>query len=577
MFNTNFLKNSFDATKIMYNLDKRAYIKNFAVGIVQTIMIVANTILMQFFIDALGNTVGNNKTIGIIALLIGLAVVTVLSEIINGYQNYLYGYYIDNGVKILTDLLHEKISEFERIKLDDSNELANIERARKGVGNLVELVLVLGDAITFYGLYFILLGIYFFSIDKKMIIILPMIFVPVMLSHLSKIKIFSDMDEKISMYKIQMKHFISCFTKNNYLREMKYLNAEAFFKNKFYESLKSFQHEIFSTNKKAAKKDFIGKMLTFIGTVAIILLLTAELINGNITVGVFGAVFAALKQMFSLMDELISVHFGDAMENIGTVEATINLINEKNDTNVYNDYTDFTKIKFNNVSFTYPHQKKSALDNISFEIHKGEKIALVGPNGSGKSTLSKLIIGLYKPSRGLITVDKSKLRLYKDKRTAIFQEYVKYKMSVEDNIKISDFDKKESVKSKIDLYAKDLKIDLHTRLGKEFGNEDLSGGQWQSLAIARGFYKDAGLIILDEPTAAIDPIKEDSYYSLFQQELKDKTAILVTHHLASVKIADRIIYLKDGRIKEEGSFDKLMLMKGEFYKLYSTQANKYKK
>jgi len=577
MHNATFLKTSFAATKLMYNLDKKTYIKNFAVGIVQTMTIVGNTVLMQFFIDALGNSAEKDKTIEIIVLLIALGALTVLSETINGYQNYLYGYYIDNGVKILTDTLHNKIRGLERIKLDDSNELANIERARKGAGNLVELVLILGDAITFYGLYFILLGIYFFSIDKKIIIILPMVFIPVMISHLSKIKLFSDMDEKTSMYKIQMNHFISCFTQNNYLREMKYLNGEAFFKNKFYESLKAFQHEVSSANKQGAKRDFIGKMITFIGAVAIIVLLTEEMIHGNITVGVFGAVFATLKQMFSLMDELISVHFGDAMENIGTIEATIDLINTKDATNIYNDYTDFTKIKFNNVSFTYPHQEKSALDNISFEIYKGEKVALVGPNGSGKSTLSKLIIGLYKPSNGYVTVDKSKLNAYKDKRAAIFQEYVKYKMSVEDNIKISDFDKNESVQSKIDLYVKDLKIDLNTMLGKEFGNEDLSGGQWQSLAIARGFYKDAGLIILDEPTTAIDPIKEDSYYSLFEQELKDKTAILVTHHLASVKIVDRIIYLKDGRIREEGSFDKLMVMKGEFYKLYSTQANKYKK
>ena len=117
---------------------------------------------------------------------------------------------------------------------------------------------------------------------------------------------------------------------------------------------------------------------------------------------------------------------------------------------------------------------------------------------------------------------------------------------------------------------------MQTILGKEFGNEDLSGGQWQSLAIARGFYRDANLIILDEPTASIDPIKEDQYYMLFKEELKDKTAILVTHHLASVKIADRIILLKDGEIQENGSFDTLMDLKGEFYKIFSAQADAFK-
>lgn len=134
----------------------------------------------------------------------------------------------------------------------------------------------------------------------------------------------------------------------------------------------------------------------------------------------------------------------------------------------------------------------------------------------------------------------------------------------------------ESAQSKIDLFSKDIKVDLQTILGREFGNMELSGGQWQSLAIARGFYRDATLLVLDEPTAAIDPIKEDYYYTLFRQELKDKTAILVTHHLASVKIADCIILLKDGEIKEIGSFDNLMALKGEFYKIYSAQADVFR-
>ena len=177
--------------------------------------------------------------------------------------------------------------------------------------------------------------------------------------------------------------------------------------------------------------------------------------------------------------------------------------------------------------------------------------------------------------RGVINVEKGKQGSYEDKRTAVFQDYAKYKLSVKDNVRISDFNRRESVQSKIDLFAGDVKVGMESILGKEFGNEDLSGGQWQSLAIARGFYKDAGFVILDEPTAAIDPIKEDNYYSLFAQELKDKTAIMVTHHMASVKIADRIILLKDGKIQEEGSFENLMALKGEFYNIYSTQAETF--
>lgn len=575
MNNTSFLKTSVAATKLMFDLDKKAYLKNFSVGIIQTMTMVGNIILMQLFIDTLSNSVGKEIGFELIFSVIALGIMTIFSEAINGYQNYLYGYYIDKGVNNLTDFLHEKVNRLERIRFDDSNELSKINRARKGTNNLVELVLVLGDAITFYGLYFVFLGLYFFVIDKKMVIILPLIFIPVMLANRSKITLFSRMDEENSLNKLQMDHFISCFTNISSVRESKFLNAEGFFAGKFHESLKKFQQKIVKANKEAAKKDCIGKMLTFLGTASIIALLAVEMINGNISVGVFGAILAALKQMFSLMDELISYHFGDAIENIGTVEAVIDLIDEKDNTNIYNDYTDFSKLVFRNVSFTYPHQDRYAIDNISFEINKGEKIALVGSNGSGKSTLSKIIIGLYKPDKGVINVEKGKQGSYEDKRTAVFQDYAKYKLSVKDNVRISDFNKRESVQAKIDLFAGDVKVGMDSVLGKEFGNEDLSGGQWQSLAIARGFYKDAGFVILDEPTAAIDPIKEDNYYSLFEQELKDKTAIMVTHHMASVKIADRIILLKDGKIQEEGSFENLMALKGEFYNIYSTQAETF--
>mgnify|MGYP000311479158 FL=1 len=134
-----------------------------------------------------------------------------------------------------------------------------------------------------------------------------------------------------------------------------------FSSNKFYESLKKFQDKIFSTNTQGMIRDITGKLITFIGMVLIIAFLSVEMIHGKITIGVFGAILATLKRMFSMMDELISVHFGEVVENIGTVEATIELINEKDVPNIYNDYTDFSKIIFRNVSFTYPNQKKMCI------------------------------------------------------------------------------------------------------------------------------------------------------------------------------------------------------------------------
>lgn len=571
-----FMKTAFVATKVMYSLDPKTYIKNFSVGIMQTLTIVGSTVLMQLFIDSLNMPAVINRYESI-CLLIGLGILTVISEVLNGYQNYLYGYYIDNGIKKLKELLHQKIDTLPRLVLDDANELARIERARKGIANLVELVLVVGDAITFYGLYFVFLGTYFCKINARMLLILPMVFIPVWLSHISKTKVFSDMDAEGSLYKLQMKHYIKCFKDTSYLRELRFLNAESFLARKLVEVIKKYQKTIFVANKKGAESDCLGKLITFIGTMLIIVFITAEMIQGRITVGVFGAVFATLKQMFSLMDELISIHFANALENVGTVEAVIELLDEKSVKNLFFDYTDFSKIVFKNVSFRYPNQKEWALSNVCFEIKRGEKIALVGLNGSGKSTLSKIILGLYKPESGQVIVERGEENSIKDSRTAVFQNYAKYMMSVEDNIRISDFAKEKSAEPQISLFANDLVEGRKKMLGRAFGGEELSGGQWQSVAIARGFYRDASLVVLDEPTASIDPIKENTYYDIFERELQDKTGIIVTHHLASVSLADRIILLNEGCIEENGSFEELMNAKGNFYKMYSAQAAAYTK
>jgi ATP-binding cassette subfamily B protein len=214
---------------------------------------------------------------------------------------------------------------------------------------------------------------------------------------------------------------------------------------------------------------------------------------------------------------------------------------------------------------------------------------VVGENGSGKSTIIRLITGLYSPSQGSVTygeIDTSTLSMKSlfSKTSAVFQKYQRYQMKLADNIGISDvtFPVKEEnlddvcTKSGLDKNASSFSEGYDTMLSREFDGVDLSGGQWQRIAIARGFYRSHDLIILDEPTAAIDPYEETRIYNEFAEIAKNKTAIIVTHRLGSVKLADRIIVMKDGAVAQIGTHEELLHTDGEYARLYKAQEQWYR-
>lgn len=225
------------------------------------------------------------------------------------------------------------------------------------------------------------------------------------------------------------------------------------------------------------------------------------------------------------------------------------------------------------------------MDGINLTIREGETLAIVGENGSGKSTLTRLLMGLYLPTAGTIEIDGIDMKtispktLYRDV-SAVFQRYQCYKMTVRDNTQISDEESRkaaEGVLRQVDFPIASEKFTegMETMLGKDFGGIDLSGGQWQRLAIARGLYRVHDLIVLDEPTAAIDPIEEAKIYRKFAEISKDKTAVIVTHRLGSVHMADRIIVMDEGKIVDMGVHEELMEKKGLYYEMYQAQAKWY--
>lgn len=244
-------------------------------------------------------------------------------------------------------------------------------------------------------------------------------------------------------------------------------------------------------------------------------------------------------------------------------------------------------IRFEGVSFRYPGSDRFVLKDIHLTLHPGERIALVGENGAGKSTLVRLLLGLYRPTEGRILVggrDMADLpREYLHERmAAVFQDFVQYLFPVYDNIAMGRLGRatEADVRAAAELagvaeYIESLPDGYYTQLGREMDGVDLSGGQWQKLAIARALVRRAELIILDEPTAALDPLAEAEIYQQFLEMTSGRTAVIISHRLGSARMAHRIVVLKDGRIVEEGDHDFLVRRDGEYARLFSLQAQWY--
>lgn len=249
----------------------------------------------------------------------------------------------------------------------------------------------------------------------------------------------------------------------------------------------------------------------------------------------------------------------------------------------------FAEISVDRVSFTYPTTTEPALRDVKLNIRRGEIVALVGENGSGKTTLAKLLAGLYRPAAGTImwdgvdihAVDATQLRTA---IAAIFQDFVRFHLRARDNVglgrveAIDDLDgiREAARHADADAFLSALNDGYETVLGPEFeGGSDLSVGQWQRVALARAFFREAPFVILDEPTAALDPKAEHELFERIRALLAGRTVLLISHRFSSVRNADRIYVLQSGRVTESGTHEDLMELDGHYAELFQLQAAAY--
>jgi len=247
-------------------------------------------------------------------------------------------------------------------------------------------------------------------------------------------------------------------------------------------------------------------------------------------------------------------------------------------------------IAFDGASFRYPGAATYALHPVSFRVEPGETIAIVGENGAGKSTLTKLLLGLYPPTEGSVRVFGrdpygSAGESVRRAMAPVFQDYLRYSISAGDNIAVGDpaaADDRARIRAAAEdagaaAFVEALPQGYDTILGREWENgTDLSGGQWQKLSIARGYMRDAEVLVLDEPTAALDPRAELEVFENFKRVTEGKIGFFISHRLGAARLADRIFVVHGGRLAEIGTHDELMRAGGRYAELFNAQAHWYR-
>lgn len=320
--------------------------------------------------------------------------------------------------------------------------------------------------------------------------------------------------------------------------------------------------------------------------IVIYLLLMIPLLAGHITLGYVVAVSNSLQNMHFFMQSIGNIIslLNQDLSYFKEVDDFFNLDEISSDTVSNRRKQKIKSIEFRNVTFTYPGQNKPILNNLTLKICGNQSYSIVGKNGAGKSTMVKLLLRLYEPDSGEILINGNSIKSYnktsylKDFST-IFQDFSKYYFTILENVHFGNVDSNidtNLIKSLLQNIGFPNEISLGTTLGKIFDNGvDLSGGQWQKLAIARALYSDSSVLILDEPTAALDPVAEALLYESFMEVMKNKLSIFITHRLGSTKTTDKIIVLYEGSIIEEGNHQELVKLNGVYCEMFNKQKSWY--
>ncbi|MBI5123128.1 ABC transporter ATP-binding protein [Candidatus Roizmanbacteria bacterium] len=588
------ISNLFSLLKIAWEEDKKFLLGYFITSFFSALLLFVVYFFYKLMIDQVFKSLVN-KEITFVFLIVGSYLISeYLSRFFTNTLNSQYFEYIlrSKFQNVLTRRFMEKLARLDFSNLENGevrNLIAKVEDTYNWrlFENLRMVNYIIYSLASLTLAFFIALRFNPFYLFILFIFSLPLYYFRARHGHIYW-SIYTQNSKKIN-YLWYMRYL---FTNFNTLSEIKIYDLKNFFLDK----TKQIQNEVLNQYKKPILKYIFLSTLASFFIPAIIFFFLKNFINQIIfsqkfSLGDFtfflNALFTFTGQTSSLL-----VNFGSLVDNNLYVEDYFKLLNIKNKVMTDKNAKRLRKIipreiKFENVSFAYPGSQKLVLRNINLTIKTSQDIAIVGPNGAGKTTLIKLLFRFYDPSSGKILVDGVNLKTinlddWYRHLGVLFQDFAKYYLTVKENVEFGDEKniKKKSVKQALfNAQANDL-LDLPKKtdqiLGRWFEDgEEISVGQWQKLAIARALYRNAPILVLDEPTSNIDAQAEFKIFNNLKKTYQNKTLIFISHRFSTVRIADHIYVLKSGQIVEQGKHQNLVSQNGTYAKYFKIQKQGY--